>query len=116
MIDDMFDVNELVKVYLKPPYLTTKTGIPTLPSSCIVTIYVRGELYQEYYATNHNKAPAALNMFLFNIRALARNKGAKCEAYIEVAEMTPDYEWAFNNKDQSLLDVTERFPHPTYAY
>jgi hypothetical protein len=98
-----FNVDELVRIYLKPPYLTTKTGVPIIPSVSLITIFVRGELYKEYYGTTGGEALWGVKLNLFNIRALARNKGAKSEIFIETADMTPEYEYAMN-------------PHPTYAY
>lgn len=115
MRNDLFNPDHLVKVWLKPPYMIDN-GKPSVPTDCIVTIIVRDELYVQYPTTAKGSVPAGLPLYLFNLRALARNKGAKVDVFLEANEMSTAYAYAKDYKPQKTLDITDRFPKPTYHF
>ena len=91
-----------------PPYIV-KFGKVIIPSTCTVDIFLRKEHYKRIEIACSGGVRGIVGMELFQLRALARNKGAKADVYIQANHIGERYKYISENKEQKTIDVTDQF-------
>lgn len=102
-----------VIVILEPPYMV-KYGTPRLATYVDVKIYVDGMLVKEFPGSSTSSTKKTIEVELFQLRALARNKNLPCMVKIVVNKRSygPEYIKASEKNHRKAIDITDWFPVP----
>ena len=108
----MIDNQAQVKVILHPPYLVKKGEIK-MPAYAKADVYVGEKKVKNLTLSTTTSARKVLNVELFQLRALSRQRQVPCRIDIAIQEkfIGVEYQKIKAKNERQPVDITYMFPH-----